>query len=148
MTHPLVLVLHGPSLSALGTREPAVYGTVTLATINERLAARAAALGLQTRAVQTNHEGVFIDELLAAPRTAAGVLVNAGAWAHGSLAIADAIRAISVPVVEVHLSNTVARGPERHGAVVGAACVGRVEGFGASSYLLALDGLAALLAGR
>jgi 3-dehydroquinate dehydratase II len=145
----MILVLHGPSLSALGTREPALYGTTTLRELDARLRSEARVLGFRVRARQTNHEGVLIDELLGAPlRAVAGVVLNAGAYAHTSLAIADAIRAISVPVVEVHLTNTASREPERRVAVVGAACRGRVEGFGVTSYLLGLRAVAELVAAR
>jgi 3-dehydroquinate dehydratase-2 len=140
------LVLHGPNLSALGTREPAVYGRTTLREIDAALRVEGRRLGLRVRSRQSNHEGVLIDELLASPRAAAGVLLNAGAYAHTSLALADAVRAIAIPVVEVHLSNTAAREQARHAAPVGAACVGRIEGFGPHSYLLGLSALHALLA--
>ena len=123
----------------LGTREPHVYGTVTLAAVDEALARAAGERGLAVRCDQTNHEGALIDAILDA-RGAVGIILNAGAYAHTSLAIADAVRAIApVPVVEVHLTNTVARG--RLEAVVGAACVGRIEGFGAHGYVLALEAI-------
>ena len=147
MAAPLVVVLHGPNLAALGWREPAVYGTMTLAEVDAAIVEAAGELGLAVRIDQSNHEGALVDAVLDA-RGAFGVVLNAGAYAHTSLALADAVRAIApVPVVEVHLTNTAARAddPLRARSVVGAACRGRIEGFGANSYVLALH---ALQAGR
>lgn len=143
---PAILVLHGPNLSRLGRREPALYGTTTLAEIDRELRREARALGLTLRCLQSNHEGALLDALLAAADDGtAGVLLNAGAYAHTSLALADAVRAVApMPVVEVHLTNTAARDRP---ALVGAACLARVEGFGASSYRVALRALAEVLAG-
>ena len=145
-----LLVLHGPCLSRLGRREPAIYGTETLAELNKRLVARGAAAGFAVQCRQTNDEGTLIDWLLAGDDDGfVGVVLNAGAWAHTSLAVADAVRSIApLPVVEVHLSNTVARDHVRHAAVVGAACRGRIEGFGVGSYVLAIDALVAMVGGR
>lgn len=141
-----VLVLHGPSLSRLGKREPALYGKTTLAEIDHGLEELGRSLGLRVRCLQSNHEGALIDALLvAADDGTGGVLLNAGAWAHTSLALADAVRAVApLPVVEVHLTNTAARDRP---PLVGAACMARVEGFGASSYGVALRALAEVLAG-
>jgi 3-dehydroquinate dehydratase II len=145
----LILVLHGPSLSALGTREPAVYGHTTLAQIDERLAAEAASLGARTRSLQSNHEGVLIDAILAAPGAGvAGILINPAAYTHTSLAIADALRAAALPSVEVHLTQTAAREPIRRRSLVAPACAGTVAGFGPASYLLGLRGLLELLRQR
>lgn len=143
-----VLVLHGPSLSHLGRREPSIYGTATLHDVDDAIAVAGRSLALSTTCRQTNHEGVLVDALLSAADDGfVGVVLNAGAYAHTSLAIADAVRAIApLPVIEVHLSNTAAREPERQRAVVGAACRGRIEGFGSTSYTLALQALASLLA--
>lgn len=141
----VVVVIHGPSLSLLGTRETAIYGTATLEQVNDSIRAEGNTLGVDVRCVQTNHEGAIIDELIAAARDplVVGVILNAGAYAHTSLAIADAVRATApLRVVEVHLSNTAAREPVRQQAVVGAACAGRVEGLGPTGYLLALRALA------
>jgi 3-dehydroquinate dehydratase-2 len=142
-----VLVLHGPSLGRLGRREPTVYGTQSLGDVDAALVAAGLKLGVEVVCRQSNHEGLLIDHLLAADDDGfGGVLLNAGAYAHSSLAIADAVRAIApLPVIEVHLSNTAAREPARHPAVVGAACRARVEGFGAGSYVVALRGLFDLL---
>jgi 3-dehydroquinate dehydratase-2 len=144
---PRILVLHGPSLGWLGRREPAVYGTETLDALNARIVAHGASLGLGVTCRQSNHEGALIDWLLA--DEADGIVLNAGAFAHSSLAIADAIRTIApMPVVEVHLSNTVARDVSRHAAPVGAACRARLEGFGGDGYLMAIDALSRWLGRR
>lgn len=142
-----ILVLHGPSLSRLGRREPRVYGSASLDDVDAAIVEAAAGLGVETTCRQSNHEGVLIDALLAADDDGyAGILLNAGAWAHTSLALADAVRAIApLPVVEVHLTNTAARDAARQIAVVGSACRARVEGFGADSYVIALHGLVRLL---
>jgi 3-dehydroquinate dehydratase-2 len=134
-----VLVLHGPNLNLLGRREPHLYGDTTLDEIDAALRALAKELDVSISCKQSNHEGELIDRLHRALDDADAVLLNAGAYAHTSLALADAVRAIApVPVVEVHLTNTAARGDGRERAVVGAACRARVEGFGWRSYLVAL----------
>ena len=143
-----VLVLHGPNLNLLGTREPRVYGATTLAEIDARLQADGAALGFEVRCLQSNHEGALIDALHDARNWAAGVLINPGGYTHTSVALRDAITAIGLPVVEVHLSNTEAREPFRHLSLVAPVCVGTVRGFGWRSYTLALQALAALLEDR
>ncbi|MDP2872602.1 MAG: type II 3-dehydroquinate dehydratase [Bacillota bacterium] len=145
----LVLVLHGPSLGALGSREPAIYGRTTLAEIDERLSAEAAALGALTTSLQSNHEGTLIDAILAAPeRGVAGILINPAAYTHTSLAIADALRAAALPAVEVHLTQTAAREPIRRRSLVAPACAASVAGFGPCSYTLGLRGLLGLLRER
>lgn len=144
----LVLVLHGPSLGALGRREPELYGRLTLEQIDRALAGEACRLGARVTARQSNHEGVLIDEILAAPgRGVAGVLINPGAYTHTSLALADALRAAGLPAVEVHLSQISAREPIRRRSLVAAVCIASVSGFGAGSYLLALRGLLAIIRG-
>lgn len=142
-----VLVLHGPSLDMLGRREPELYGTTTLSQIDRGLRDLGRRHGLKARCRQSNHEGALIDELLAAADDGTvGVLLNAGALAHTSLALADAVRAVApLPVVEVHLTNTAARDRP---ALVGAACRARVEGFGAASYQVAFAALVEVLAGQ
>jgi 3-dehydroquinate dehydratase-2 len=140
-----VLVIHGPNLNLLGTREPGVYGSATLAEIDERIALEAAALGLSVRCVQHNSEGAIIDELHAARGSVDGVVINPGAYTHYAYALRDAIAAIELPTVEVHLSNTQAREPFRSHSVVAAVCRGTVAGFGPMSYLLALRALAETL---
>lgn len=141
-----VLVIHGPNLSLLGRREPHVYGTQTLDDLDSAMRAEATSLGVDVSFLQTNHEGSIVDALIDASARVQGVVLNAGAYAHTSLAIADAVRGIApTPVVEVHLTNTAARAasePARAGVVVGAACLGRIEGLGAEGYLLALRALA------
>jgi 3-dehydroquinate dehydratase-2 len=143
---PGVLVLHGPNLNLLGTREPVIYGATTLAEINARLEAEGERLGLAVRCLQSNHEGALIDALHEARGWAAGVLINPAGYTHSSVALRDAIAAIALPVVEVHLSNTEAREPFRHTSLVAPVCVGTVRGFGWRSYVLALHGLAGVLA--
>jgi 3-dehydroquinate dehydratase II len=140
-----VLVLHGPNLNLLGEREPQTYGTQTLAEVNEAIAAGAKDLGLDLRYEQHNAEGAIIDALHDARKSQAGVVINPGAYAHYSYAIRDAIAAIGIPVVEVHLSNVAARESFRHVSVTAAACRGVVSGFGATGYILALRALAEIL---
>jgi 3-dehydroquinate dehydratase-2 len=139
------LVLHGPNLNLLGTREPSVYGTATLADIDASLVARGRELGLTVECAQSNHEGELIDRLHAARGVHGGVIINPGGYTHTSVAIHDAIRAIELPVIEVHLSNTSAREEFRRRSITGAACVGRVEGFGRDGYVMALEQLARML---
>jgi len=140
-----VLVVSGPNLQLLGTREPAIYGAETLAGIHARLAARARELGLSIDARQTNHEGTIVDWIGEARGRFAGILVNAGAYSHSSIAIRDAILAVALPAIEVHLSNPDAREPFRRKAILAPVCRGRVMGFGGDSYVLALEGLARIL---
>jgi 3-dehydroquinate dehydratase-2 len=132
-----ILVLHGPNLNLLGTREPAVYGYATLADINAKLTALGEELGATVRTLQSNYEGALLDALHAKDFDAC--VINAGAWTHYSYALCDAISAIEKPVVEVHLSNTAAR-PEawRHVSVISPVCKGTILGFGVHSYELGL----------
>jgi 3-dehydroquinate dehydratase II len=142
---PTVFVLNGPNLNLLGTREPAIYGTTTLDDIGAMLTAQAAALGLAIDMRQSNHEGHLVDWLHEAAATGAtAALLNAGAYTHTSIALYDAIKAISVPVIEVHLSDPMVREPFRHISYVGMAAHSSFAGHGAQSYVLALDAAAAL----
>lgn len=145
MSQKLVVVLHGPNLNLLGKREPGVYGSATLDDISAALAERAEALGLIVESHQSNHEGALVDRLHEAQaRGASAVILNAGAYTHTSVALLDAIRAIDVPVIEVHLSNPHAREAFRHTSWIAPAAKGTIAGFGADSYLLALEAAARL----
>ncbi len=145
-----ILCISGPNLQLLGTREPEIYGKVTLAEIHTRLAARARALGVAVESRQTNHEGTIVDWVGEAPEAGVcGLLMNPGAYTHTSIAIYDALRSVGLPCVEVHLSNPDAREPFRRRSRIARACIARVAGFGADSYELGLDGLVrALVAAR
>jgi 3-dehydroquinate dehydratase-2 len=142
---PSVLCLSGPNLQLLGTREPLLYGGERLDGIHARMSARARELGVTVDARQTNHEGTLVDWIGEAPAKHAGILLNAGAYTHTSIAILDALRAVALPCVEVHLSHPEAREPFRRRSRIAPACVARVSGFRGESYLLALEGLVALL---
>ena len=131
-------MIHGPNLNLLGEREPDVYGTQTLAQIDARIARLAGELKAEVRSVQHNSEGAIIDELHAARGAYDAVILNPGAFTHYAYAIADAIAAIGIPVIEVHLSNIFARESFRRVSVVAPVCAGTISGFGVDSYLLAL----------
>ena len=136
-----ILVVNGPNLNMLGIRKKEIYGVETLETINKKIAALAEQLGVEIEFFQSNSEGALIDKLHSAYAQKDGVILNAGAYTHYSYAIRDAIEAIQLPVVEVHLSNIHARDEFRHRSVIGPICAGSIAGFGTKSYLLALMAL-------
>ena len=140
-----VLVLHGPNLNLLGLREPDIYGRVDFNEINRRLVAHGAELGMEVRTFQSNHEGVLVDQLQEAQQWARGVVLNAAAYTHTSVALRDAISAIHLPVIEVHLSNTQSREAFRHISLIAPVCSGTIAGFGWRSYLLGLQALKGIL---
>jgi len=140
-----IAVVNGPNLDLLGVREPERYGTSTLAGIEARVRERARVLGVEIAWVQSNHEGALVEAVQGLLGRADGALVNAAAYTHTSLAIRDALLAVGVPFVEVHLSNVWAREEERRRSLLADLAVGVVAGFGAESYLLALDGIVAWL---
>jgi len=134
-----VLVLHGPNLNLLGTRDPAVYGTTTLREIDAELARRAKARGAEVRCRQSNLEGELVDQIQQAKGWADAIVINPGGYTHTSVAIRDALDAIGIPPVEVPLSNLHAREPFRQESITAAKCIGQICGFGAQSYYLGLD---------
>ncbi len=142
-----VLCLSGPNLQLLGTREPDIYGTETLAEIHARVKAHGKELKVTVDCRQTNHEGVLCDWIAEARGKMVGILLNAGAYTHTSIALHDAIKASELPCIEVHLSNPDAREAFRRRSRIAPACVGRVAGFGGDSYVLALVGLLTRLRG-
>jgi len=143
-----IFVLNGPNLNLLGVREPAIYGAETLADVGRRTQARAQALGLVVDFRQSNHEGELVDWIQEARESASGVILNAGALTHTSVAILDALTAAEKPVIEVHLSNIFRREEFRHHSYVSAAAQGVICGFGAKGYELAIEAMANILVGR
>ncbi len=144
----IIGILNGPNLNLLGTREPHIYGTATLEDINATLGGVAEALGVELRTAQSNVEGVMIDTLHGWRGLVDGVVVNAGAYTHTSLALRDAFAATSIPFVEVHLSNVYAREVERHHSMLAGAAIGTICGLGAEGYEFALRGLVSALRRR
>lgn len=137
-----ILVLHGPNLNLIGQREPEIYGSMTLAEIDQRLVAEGEKLGVEVRSFQSNGEGDLIDALQEARDWASGVIFNPAGYTHTSVALRDAVAAVNIPVVEVHISNVYARERFRHESLISPVSTGRITGFGWRSYLLALQALA------
>ncbi len=138
-------VIHGPNLNLLGIREQSVYGSVTLDEVNEELRTLGARLGVECTFAQSNIEGEIVELIQSARTTADGFLINPGGYTHTSVAIRDALLGVSIPTVEVHMSNTYAREPFRHKSLIADIVVGRIVGFGAMSYTLGLEALAKTL---
>ncbi len=136
-----ILVIHGPNLNLLGVREPGVYGSVTLEEINRLLTEKAVSLCVSLSVIQSNHEGILVDAIQGALGQHQGILINAGAYTHTSIAIRDALSAVKIPTVEVHLSNIYQRENFRHHSYIAPIAMGQISGFGANSYLLGLDAL-------
>jgi 3-dehydroquinate dehydratase II len=133
-----ILVINGPNLNLLGTREKDVYGSVTLDEITARLNSEASQLGVRISTLQSNHEGVIIDAIQAARGQQDAIIINPGAFTHYSIAIRDAIKGVEIPTIEVHLSNIHAREPFREKSVIAPVCSGQILGFGPDGYLVAL----------
>lgn len=143
-----VLVLHGPNLNLLGLREPEIYGAVTLAQIDLQLVELGSSLKVEVKSLQSNHEGVLVDAIHAAREQHQGIMINAGAYTHTSVAIRDAISAVQIPTVEVHLSNIYKREEFRHHSYLAPVVIGQISGFGAQSYYLGLQALVSHLGMR
>ncbi len=143
--HPVILVVHGPNLNLLGTREPKIYGTTTLGQIDDELRSFGQTLGVIVHSFQSNHEGAIVDKIQQSLGRAAGLIVNAGGLTHTSVSLRDAIAAIKIPTIEVHLSNLYAREEFRHRSMLAAVCLGQIAGLGAIGYRLALEALAQLV---
>jgi 3-dehydroquinate dehydratase-2 len=137
----LVLVLHGPNLNMLGTREPDIYGHTTLSDIDAALVVRASELGIEVETFQSNYEGALIDTLQANAQRSSGLIINPGALTHYSYALRDAIAAARLPTIEVHLSNVYAREPFRHHSIIAPVATGQISGLGWRGYVLALEWL-------
>lgn len=140
-----IALIHGPNLNLLGLREPDIYGTDTFADINRKIEEHARQIGLEVRISQSNHEGEIIDTIHQAVSWAQGIVINPAAYTHYSHAIADALRGVRLPAIEVHLTNVQAREEWRRHSVISPAVVGSIAGFGTHSYLLALDAVKAII---
>ncbi len=140
--------MHGPNLNLLGLREPGIYGASTLAEIDTHLVGLGKTLNTKVRSVQSNHEGVLVDTIHDSRDRSDGLVINAGAYTHTSIAIRDAISAVQIPTVEVHLSNIYKREEFRHHSYLAAISIGQISGFGAESYYLGLQALVSHLRGQ
>ncbi len=147
MSQLSILVLHGPNLNLLGTREPEVYGSTTLDGINNSLQEEAKKLKVRVSCFQSNHEGSLVDAIHQAAYNHQGIVINAGAYTHTSVAIRDALSGIKLPAVEVHLSNIYRREEFRHHSFIAPVVIGQIAGFGVNSYILGLQGLVTYLKG-
>jgi 3-dehydroquinate dehydratase-2 len=145
ISHPRVLVIHGPNLNLLGSRDPHVYGRRTLEEINTSLTTLGLRLGVSVDTFQSNHEGALVDRIQQAAGVYAGIIINAAAYTHTSVAIRDALAALSIPVIEVHLSNIHKREAFRHTSLTAAVVTGQIVGLGATGYQLALRALAEMI---
>ncbi len=144
---PALLVLNGPNLNLLGTRQPEVYGHATLADVEALCSKAAQAHGFEVKCLQSNHEGALIDAIHAAKGAQDGIILNAGAYTHTSVALRDAISSVELPVVEVHMSNIHARERFRHHSHIAPVAIGQIAGFGVTSYVLAVEALIGHLKG-
>jgi 3-dehydroquinate dehydratase-2 len=142
---PKILVIHGPNLNLLGRREPEIYGRTTLDEINRGLAGLGARMGLTVETFQSNHEGEIVDRIQRAAGSCAGLIINAAAYTHTSIAIRDALSMLEVPMIEVHLSNIHAREAFRHESLLAGVVTGQIVGLGAAGYRLALQALAEMM---
>lgn len=143
-----IMVIHGPNLNLLGRREPQVYGPVTLDEINRRLEERAESLGLELEILQTNHEGVMIDAIHKTINQFHGIVINPAAFTHYSVAVRDALAAVAIPIIEVHLSNIYSREEFRHHSITAPVVTGQISGLGSTGYLLALEAISQIIGGR
>ncbi|GAB5387921.1 MAG: type II 3-dehydroquinate dehydratase [Alphaproteobacteria bacterium] len=142
---PLITIINGPNLNMLGQREPEIYGATTLPQIERMCSRHAAEMGLEIEFKQSNHEGALIDWLHDARENADGIIINAGAYTHTSIAVMDALKLTDLPVIELHLSNTHARESFRHHSYIAPVATGIIQGFGPAGYRLAIDAMAGLL---
>jgi 3-dehydroquinate dehydratase-2 len=142
---PNILVIHGPNLNMLGIREPGIYGSETLEVINDKIQRHATSKGLSLQIIQSNHEGEIVEAIQKAYPTVDVIILNAGAYTHTSLAIRDAISAVKIPVIEVHLSNIYSREEFRHKSLISPVAVGQISGFGSYSYILGIEAAAELI---
>ena len=140
-----ITIIHGPNLNTLGSREPEIYGTETLADIDKKCMEKARSLGLSAECYQSNHEGELVGKIQEAGKNSVGLIINAGAYTHTSIAMMDALLTLRIPVIEVHLSNIFRREEFRHQSYISKAAKGVICGFGSDSYMLALEGVAKLV---